>query len=298
MLRRTLLTIAATLGVCLAAPACKTDGDETHGRDGGSTAVASGYAPVNGLRMYYEIHGAGKPLVLIHGGFASIGMFKNVLPALAKTRRVVAVELQGHGHTADVDRPLGYEQMADDTVALMDHIGVENADVFGFSLGGGVAQQMAIRHPETVGKLVLASAPRATDGWYPEIRAGIAGVTPEDLISSPWYEEYLRVAPRPQDWPVLVAKLRQLLTDEVYDWTTSVAAIHAPVLLVVGDSDSVLHAHTLETFRLLGGGVAGDVAPLPKVQLAIVPGTAHSTLVSRGDLLSAILPPFLDPPAQ
>ncbi len=257
----------------------------------------TGYARVNGLKLYYEVHGKGQPLVLIHGGLSTIDtFFGQLLPALAETRQVIAVELQAHGHTADVDRRLSYELMADDIAALIEHLGFGKADVFGFSLGGGVALQTAIRHPEAVRKLVVVSAPARRDGWYPEVLAGMASMNAEAMVGSPMHAAYLNTAPNPNDWPVLVAKTRQLLGED-YDWAPAVEAIEVPVLIVVGDADSVRLAHAVELFGLLGGGKQdGDMGGLPRSQLAVLPGTTHFTIMARTDLLLPIVVPFLDAP--
>src|SRR5918995_3173839 len=147
-------------------------------------APQTGYAPVNGLEMYYEIHGTGQPLVVLHGAYMTIDYMGEVVPGLAKTRQVIAVELQAHGRTADVDRPLSYEQMADDVAALLHHLGIEQADVFGFSMGGAAALQVAIRHPEVVRKLVLASASYTSDGAHPELIEMMPTITPEAFAGS------------------------------------------------------------------------------------------------------------------
>jgi pimeloyl-ACP methyl ester carboxylesterase len=261
------------------------------------TLAKSGYASVNGLNMYYEIHGAGRPLGLLHGGLMTIDGFGMLLPSLAKTRQVVAVEQQAHGRTADIDRPLSYEQMADDTAALLRQLKIEDADVFGYSLGGGIALQLAIRHPALVRKLVVAAATYNNDGIYPEVLAGLEPMfTPEAFAGSPIEAAYARVAPNPDDWPTLVAKVQQL-TREFAGWPPeAVRAIAAPTLIIIGDSDIVRPEGAVELFRLLGGGVPGDLAGLPKSQLAVLPGTTHMTLVHRADLLLPILPAFLDAP--
>jgi pimeloyl-ACP methyl ester carboxylesterase len=264
-------------------------------------APQTGYAPVNGLQMYYEIHGSGEPLVLLHGGLMAISMWGDLAPRLAATRQVVAVELQGHGHTADIDRPLRFEQLADDVAALIELLDLGQADVFGYSLGGGAALQLTIRRPELVRKLVLASTSYASAGWHPDIRAAMAMMNPEvaaQMHESPYYSAYVSVAPRPEDWPVLVTKVGDLVSERVrtYDWTEGVKAITAPTQLIVGDADSIPPEHTEEMFRLLGGRVDGDLQPLPSAQLAVLPGTGHSAVGSRTDLLLAIIPPFLDAP--
>ena len=227
------------------------------------------YAEVNGLDMYYEIYGTGKPLILLPGGLMTIGMMGQILPDLAKTRQVIAVEVQGHGHTADV---------------------------FGFSSGGGIALQTAIRHPEVVRKLVIASSPCKSDGEYPEIRALVASFDPDAAMLSPMREAYLSTAPEPEDWPRLVAKIRQSAAVDC-DWTQDVAAIQAPTLIVVGDADTVLPAHAVEMFGLLGGGKAdAAMGNLSNAQLAVLPGTTHFSILARSDLLLALITPFLDAP--
>jgi pimeloyl-ACP methyl ester carboxylesterase len=257
-------------------------------------------ANVNGLHMYYEIHGAGKPLILLHGGFGVVGMFGENLPALAANRQVIAVELQGHGHTADVDRPLSFEQMADDVAALIEHLGLENADVLGYSLGGGVALQTAIRHPEVVRKLVLVSAPCKSDGWYPEVLAGMRSMNAEmgkTWVGSPMHQAYASVAPRPDDWPALVGKMGQLLGQD-YDWSEAVSALKLPVMIVVGDADSVRTAHAVEFFELLGGGqrdAGWDGSGMSNSRLAVLPGTTHYDIFSSPAVVAAVVP-FLDAP--
>jgi pimeloyl-ACP methyl ester carboxylesterase len=258
------------------------------------------YAHVNGLEMYYEVHGTGEPLILLHGGVGAIEMFGEVLPLLAQGRQVIAADLQAHGRTADIDRPLRLEAMADDIRALIEHLGLEEANVMGYSLGGGVALQTAIRHPQVVRKLVLVSIPFSRDGWYPEVRAGMEQMGPEaaePMKQTPMYEVYSSVAPRPEDWPVLLTKLGQLLGQD-YDWSEGVAAIEAPTMIVVGDADSVRTAHAVEFFELLGGGKADagwDGSRMPNARLAVLPGTTHYDIFSSPALASAVTP-FLDAP--
>jgi pimeloyl-ACP methyl ester carboxylesterase len=265
--------------------------------DDAQAAGAGSYASVNGLEMYYEIHGTGQPLVLLHGAFSAIGTsFGNVLLELAKTRQVIAFEMQAHGRTADIDRPLTIEQMADDTAAALRQLGIENADFFGFSMGAGVALQIAIRHPEVVRKLVLASVTYNKSGVHPGLMEGLAEMKPEMMFGSPWHEEYTRIAPNPEDFPTLFAKKTQM-DREIQDLPAeAIEAIKAPTLLIIGDSDIVRPEHTVEMFRLLGGGVAGDLAGLPNSQLAILPGTTHVSLVERADWLVSMIGAFLDAP--
>jgi pimeloyl-ACP methyl ester carboxylesterase len=264
-------------------------------------ASKGNYAEVNGLNMYYEIHGTGQPLVLLHGAYMTIDAVGEVVPALAETRQVIAVELQGHGRTADMDRPLSYELMADDVAALLRHLVIEKADVFGYSMGGGVALQVAIRHPEVVRKLVAASASYTSEGMHPELLEMIPTLTPEVFAGSPIEEAYLRIAPNPEDFPTLVAKMKRL-DMQPFAWPPEdIRGIVAPTLLIVGDSDAIRLEHAVEMFRLLGGGVMGDLAGLPKSQLAVLPGTTHfvppgSAVLDRADWLLSMIPPFLDAP--
>ena len=254
------------------------------------------YAEVNGLKMYYEIHGAGSPLVVLHGAFMTIGAMGAFVAALAEAHQVVAVELQGHGHTADVDRPLSYEQMADDVAALLRHLGIERLDVFGYSMGGGVALQLAMRHPTLVRNLVIASASSTSDGVYPEVWAGIDQITPELFEGSPWKEEYDRVAPDPAAFPTLVEKMKQL-DGQPFSWPPDeIREISAPTMVVIGDSDGTTPEHAVELFRLRGGGVFGDLAGLPDAQLAVLPGTTHVGLIGRAAWLAPMIDEFLDAP--
>lgn len=262
-------------------------------------AVEGSYAAVNGLELYYEIHGEGQPLVLLHGGLGGIGEFGQLLPLLAENQQVIAVELQGHGRTADIDRPLSYELLADDVAALVQSLGYESADIMGFSLGGGVALQTVIRHPEAVRRLVLVSTSYSRDSIYPEFRAGMEAINAEAagmMLETPMYQFYASVAPRAEDWPVLVGKVGDLLRQD-YDWTADAAAIASPTLIVLGDSDMIHPEHAVELFGLLGGGVAGDFAGLPRTQLAVLPGTTHFSILTRTDLLLPVVTAFLETPA-
>jgi pimeloyl-ACP methyl ester carboxylesterase len=258
----------------------------------------TGYAPVNGLNMYYEIHGTGQPLVVLHGSFMTIELLGKLVPELAASRQVIALEFQGHGHTADIDRPITYEQLADDTAALLRHLRVDIADVYGYSLGGGVALQLAIRHPQLVRRLVVVSASYSSNGVYPEVWAAIAQITPALFDGTPWREAYNRTAPSPEAFPTLVAKLTEL-DKTPFAWPPeAVKAITAPTMVIIGDSDGTLPEHAVDMFRLRGGGVFGDVAGLPAAQLAILPGTTHVGMLDRAEWLAAMIVPFLDAPVH
>jgi pimeloyl-ACP methyl ester carboxylesterase len=288
MLRRTFIAAAAA-GTMLMAWSLAFAQTRT------TTALKTGYAPVNGLNLYYEIHGTGEPLILLHGGVVGIAMFGPNLDALSQKRKVIAVELQGHGRTADIDRPLSYEAMAEDIAALMKYLGIERADVMGYSLGGGVALQTAIRHPASVRKLVVVSATFKRDGWYPEILAAMAQMGPaagEQMKQSPLYRLYPSV-----NWAVLFTKLGDLLRKD-YDWSKEVAAIKSPTMIVFADADAVRPAHAIEFFGLLGGGQkdAGlDGSGRPANQLAILPGLTHYN-ISSNPALATVVSPFLDAP--
>jgi len=276
---------------------------DTHTNHTGEDREAkSGYAPINGLNLYYEIHGSGLPLVLLHGGLGVIDMFSSLLPALAETRQVIGVELQAHGHTEDIDRPLHFELLADDVAALIRHLGFPKADLMGYSLGGGVALQTAIRHPVVARKLILVSAPCKRDGWYPEVLAGMAAMNSEAakaMVGSPPHTAYLNSAPHPEDFPKLVEKTRELLGQD-YDWSAEVAALNTPTLIVAGDADSVQTAHLVEMFGLLGGGQKDggwDGSGMSNSRLAILPGTTHFTILEQAALVPMVTTFLEEPPA-
>jgi pimeloyl-ACP methyl ester carboxylesterase len=263
----------------------------------------SGYAPVNGLNMYYEIHGSGDvPLIALHGWFSNFETdFGPILPLLAETRQVIGVEQQGHGRTAMIDRPYSYEQMADDTAALLEHLGIEQADFFGYSMGSAIAIEMALRHSELVRKIVLVGGVSySMEGLYPELTAGVIEVTPEaleqNLQGTPWQEAYARLAPNPDDWITLITK-KIAHDSEWKGWSAeTIASIESPTLLIIGDSDIVRPEHVIEMFRLLGGGVPGDLTGLPKSQLAILPGSTHVTVIFQAEWLASMIEAFLNAP--
>ena len=259
------------------------------------------YANVNGLKLYYETYGGkGNPLVLLHGGLGGVGMFTQLLPALAENRQVIGVDLQGHGHTADIDRPFSFEQMGDDIAALVKQLGFDKVDLAGYSLGGGVALQTAIRHPDVVRKLVTVSTAFKGDGWFPESRAGMKALNADaakGMIGSPPHRAYVDTAPNPEGWTDLVVKTGRLVGSE-YDWTAGVAAIQAPTLLVFADADSIRPAHIVEFFGLLGGGkrdAGWDGSGVSNARLAVLPGTTHYNIIFS-PLLAPVITSFLDAP--
>jgi pimeloyl-ACP methyl ester carboxylesterase len=262
-----------------------------------TSAPRGRYQTVGELDVYYEVHGHGHPLVLLHGALGTIeSCFARLLPALARTRQVIAVELQAHGHTGDIDRPLSYRQMADDVAALLDALGITSTDVFGFSMGGGVALDLAVAHPHLVRRLVFAGgACFSPEGFHPELTAA-GQATPQDLTGTPWHDAYAQVAPDPAAWASLVSKVGEL--DAGFDgWTPeTITSITAPVLIIVGDADITRLDHVVEMFRLVGGGVPGDLVGLPPSRLAILPGTTHVGLLDRTTYLTAITEDVLGSP--
>jgi pimeloyl-ACP methyl ester carboxylesterase len=261
--------------------------------------IKSGYAPINGLNMYYEIHGdenPGTPLVLLHGGMSATGTsFGMLLPGLAKSRRVISIEQQAHGRTADIERPLTMPHMAGDTAAMLRHLNVEQADVLGYSMGAGIALQVAIDHPEMVRKLVFISLYYNEAGAQPGQNEGMEGLKPEHLHGTPFYDEYMSIAPRPDDFPALIERVKEM-SAHVQDWPAeALRGIKSHVLTIIADADIVQAEHAVEMFRLFGGG-APDYTDTPRSQLAVIPGTNHVTVVHHPELLLPMLESFLGSP--
>ena len=258
--------------------------------------MASGYVTVGELAIYYERHGSGAPLVLLHGAMRTIeSCFAELLAILAGRFHVVAIELQGHGRTRDINRPLTYEGMASDTAAVLDGLGIEHAALVGYSMGGGVALQVALDRPELVDGLVFAGgAGFDASGMYPELTAALESFDPHMLDGTTWQAAYRRVAPDPEAWISLVKKVNQLdRSGEPSLPREKVATLHVPTLLIIGDSDIVRPEHTVEMFRLVGGGVPLGSGDQPRAQLAVLPGTSHEGMLERTDWLSSMILAFL-----
>ena len=259
------------------------------------------YANVGDLDLWYSERGSGAPLILLHGGVGAAEMFDPILDALAAGRRVITVDLPGHGHTASPGRPLRYEEMADQIAGLIRHLGLDQADLMGLSLGGGVALRTAIQHPALIRRLIVVSAPFRQDGWFPEVVAGQSALGPEAaemMKGSPLYATYAEVAPHPEDWARHVSEVGELLRPD-YDWSAGIADITADVLLVFGDADSIRPAHIVEFFSLLGGGLSDpgwDGTPGP-AQLAILPGHTHYVMSFSPAVANAAIA-FLDPASR
>jgi len=258
------------------------------------------YAEVNGINLYFETHGAGRPLILLHGGLGSGEMFGPVLPLLTERHQIIAVDLQGHGRTADIDRPIDVRLMADDIAALIDYLGLDRPDLVGYSLGGGVALHTAARYPTKVGRLVAASANIRADAIYPEIRAQqrqVNAAAAEFMKDTPMYQLYQRVAPRPQDFPRLLDKIGESMSKD-FDFTEDVRSLKVPTLIVAADADMAPPSHYVELFKLLGGGLrdggwTGEGRPKGGHALAILPGRTHYNIFSS-PLFAAATLAFLD----
>lgn len=256
------------------------------------TPVSSGYADVNGIKLYHEVYGQGEPLVLLHGGLMTIGEMSTLLEPLAKTRKVIAVELQGHGRTADTDRPLKLETLGDDIAALLDHLNIPKADIVGLSLGAAVGLRTAIQHPEKVRRLVVISSPYAKSGWYPETQEGMGQVSSamaETMMQTPT-GKFSKQWPEPQRLPQFLDKMGKMMGAS-YDWSADVKKLPMPVLLVFADNDSVSQKHIAEFFALLGGGVkepGWQNTQLSKARLAVVSGYSHYNFITSPELAPII----------
>jgi pimeloyl-ACP methyl ester carboxylesterase len=252
------------------------------------TATIRDHASVNGISLYYEIYGDGDPIVLIHGGLTTIGELQLWIEPLAKTRKVIAVEMQGHGHTADTDRPMAFSTMGSDIDALLDHLSIPEADIIGHSFGGACAMRVAIQHPEKVRRLVVVSSPQAKSKWYPEVQEGMSQVnsslaevmmqTPTGKLSRDW--------PDPERFSQFLDKMGKLMSED-YDWSAEIAALPMPVLLVFADNDSIPQKNIAEFFALVGGGVkepGWQNTQLSRSRLAVVPGYSHYDFISSPEV--------------
>lgn len=254
----------------------------------------SGHAPVNGIKVYYEVYGEGRPVILLHGAFMTIDTnWGELIPELSKNRKVIAVELQGHGHSPYSDRKLSHTTLASDVAGVMDHLKVESADVVGYSFGGAIAYQFAIQSPKRLKNLVIISATYKSSGWIPEINSVFKTMKPALFENSPMHTAYNAVAPDKTKWTEF---LEQMIASAgtPYDMGDSnIAKITAPVLIIAGDNDGLDKTELAKTYKLLGGGIAADMAPMPKSQLAIVPGQSHVSLMMQTATILGYLNNFL-----
>jgi pimeloyl-ACP methyl ester carboxylesterase len=258
----------------------------------------TGYAPVNGLKMYYEVHGSGDPVVLLHGAFMTISSETEWIAELAKTRKVIAVEMQGHGRTADISRPMSAANFADDVAALLDYLNIPRADVIGYSMGGGVAMQCAIRHSEKVRKVVSISAALSKDGWVKEAAESIPEITAELFKGTPIETEYKKLSPTPDAFPEFVKHVVESAKTPDDIGAERLKATKAPIFFIHGDADGVRLEHVAEMFRLKGGGTHGDMGPRSESRLAILPNTSHVALMERTAVIVPMVNDFLDAKPQ
>ncbi|MBO9660127.1 MAG: alpha/beta hydrolase [Chitinophagaceae bacterium] len=256
--------------------------------------TASGLIPVNGTKVYYETYGQGQPVVLVHGAFMTIDMnWGELIPLLSKTRKVIAVELQGHGHTPFSERKLAHTTLASDIVGVMDHLKIDSADVVGYSFGGEIAYAFAIQSPKRLKKLVIISSTYKSDGWQPEINDAFKDMKPELFDGSPMKEAYDAVAPDKTKWKNFLEQMIALAGVKFNLGDSNIAKITSPVLLIAGDNDGLDKIELAKTYKLLGGSVIGDFVGIPKSQLAIVPAQTHVTLMMATTVLAGYLGSFL-----
>lgn len=255
--------------------------------------ASSGYAPVNGIKVYYEVYGEGKPLVLLHGAFYTIGLnWSELIPELSKTRKVIAIEMQGHGHTPYSDRKLSITNLASDVEKVMDYLKIDSADVAGYSMGGSVAYQFAVQSAKRLRKLVIISSTYKTDGWLPVVNGAFKDFKPELFDDSPLQTAYDAVAPDKTKWRPFLKQMFEFAQESFNVGDSNVAKITAPVLLISGDNDGLDKVELMKTYELLGGGVS-DLEPMPKSQLAIIPAQTHVGLMMQTKAILNYLNEFL-----
>ena len=254
----------------------------------------SGYAPVNGIKVYYEVYGEGKPIVLLHGAFMTIGgNWGDLIPELSKTRKVIAIEFQGHGHTPFSDRKLSDTTLASDVAGVMDYLKIDSADVIGYSMGGSVAYEFAIQNPTRLKKLVIISSTYKSSGWVPEINNAFKKMKPEMFANSPMKAAYNAVAPDTTKWTKFLGQMFAFAASPFNLGDSNISKITAPVLIISGDNDGLDKVELMKTYELLGGGVSADLEPMPKSQLAIVPSQSHVSLMMQTKTILGYLVGFL-----
>lgn len=254
----------------------------------------SGYAPVNGIKVYYEVYGEGKPILLLHGAFMSIDMnWGQLIPELSKNRKVIAIEFQGHGHTPLTDRKMSLTAFSKDVEGVMDYLKVDSADVVGYSMGGTVAYQFIIQNPKRVNKLVIISSTYKSSGWLPEITNSFKTWKPEFFMNSPLKAAYEAVAPDKTKWPNFIDQMIAFVPTPFDFGDANISKISSPVLIISGDNDGLDKMELIKTYKLLGGGGVADLGPMPKSQLAIVPGQGHVSLMMQTATILNYLTGFL-----
>jgi pimeloyl-ACP methyl ester carboxylesterase len=255
---------------------------------------ASGYAPVNGIKVYYEVYGEGRPIVLLHGAFYTIQMnWGQLIPELSKTRKVIAIEMQGHGHTPYSDRKLDFATLASDVDGVMNYLKIDSADVVGYSMGGSVAYELAIQSPKRVRKLVIISSTYKSSGWRPEVTTAFKNFKPEFFTNSPMKTAYDAVAPDKTKWTPYLEHMLAFVGASFDMGDSNIAKITSPVLIISGDNDGLDKIELMKTYQLLGGGVSADLEPMPKSHLAIVPSQGHVSLMMQTKAILNYLDSFL-----
>jgi pimeloyl-ACP methyl ester carboxylesterase len=289
MIARHIVHFAAAVALAVAPVAAEAQG---------AKPMKSGHVEANGLKYYYEIHGQGEPLLLLHGGLGSIDMFGPNLAALARTRQVIGVDLHGHGRTELGNRPIDLVDIGNDLAIVLKQLGYTQVDVLGYSFGGGAALRLAVQHPSLVRRVVIASAPFARDGFHAEMlpqQAQVGAALAPMMKDTPMYQSYVKIAPKPDDFPRLLDRMGELMR-RPYDWSADVKTLTMPVMLVFGDSDMIRPAHIVEFYGLLGGGLkdAGWMREhMSKNRLAILPDVTHYELFMSPQLVPTVMP-FLD----
>nr|WP_276901291.1 alpha/beta hydrolase [Pedobacter kyonggii] len=286
-LTRSIATIILIIG-CLNASLAQDKNQQ-------STRKTSGYAPINGLKLYYEIYGNGEPIVLLHGSYMAIDMnYDQLIPLLAKTRKVIAIEMQGHGRTADTDRPYSYEGLASDVSELLKYLKIGKADIVGYSLGGTVALETAIKYPGQINNLIFISSVFKYNGWVQDARNIFPTIKPEFFEKTPLKTEYDRLAPQPKHWIDFVNKLSKFDATSFDLGENNVKQLKCPALLIFGDNDGVELSHVAEIYKLIGGGIFADMKGLPKSQLAILAGSTHVGLMGKTTEINSLIEEFLN----
>ncbi|HTN38574.1 MAG TPA: alpha/beta hydrolase [Arachidicoccus sp.] len=254
----------------------------------------SGYVPVNGINVYYEVYGKGIPIVLLHGAFYNIQMnWGQLIPELSKTRKVIAIEFQGHGHTPFSERKLDIATLASDVEGVMNYLKVDSADVAGYSMGGSVAYQFAIKYPKRIRKLVIISSTYKTSGWLPIVNGGFKDFKPEFFDNTPLKAAYDAIAPDKTKWKKFLQQMIDFAAVPFDCGDSNIAKITSPVLLISGDNDGLDKIELMKTYQLLGGGVSADLEPMPKSHLAIVPSQGHVSLMMQTKIILGYLDGFL-----
>ena len=258
------------------------------------TPASSGYAPVNGSKIYYEVYGTGDPIVLLHGAYMTINSnWSELIPVLSKTRKVIALEMDGHGHTPLSQRPMSYQTLASDVAAVLKYLKIDSADILGFSYGGTVAFQFAIQQPAMTKKLIIISSTYKSEGWLGIMYTMLTGLKPDAFDNTPIRSEYIKVAPDTSNWHKFIAKMLKFSAEKFNLGDDKIKNIKAPVLLIMGDNDGTDKKVVAETYSLLGGNVFGDVVGIPRSQLAILPAKGHGTLMMDTQAIAANVGAFL-----